>query len=160
MHRLPSRTEVSQTITTVSSFRGPRRRMPPPGSVSGLIVAPPAGREGRGECVVAAMPRNTKAFSGRSDSSLGYFKAPDGPWQGQLRTISLSYAGSGAPDSPAPQLRVPRCFSERLSETCSLRRYSHSAGYKEGLLVHEEPGFVTMCGKYFDVRPVRTCEQG
>lgn len=84
MHRPPSPTEVSQTIRTVSCFRGLRRRMPPPGSGSGLILAPPAGREGRGECALAALPRNTKAFSGHLNFSLEYFKAPNGWWLGQL----------------------------------------------------------------------------
>lgn len=109
-----------------------------------------------------ALPGNTEAFSVRSDSSLAGFKAPNSPWQGRLRRrASPSCAPAGAPPrSPASQLPGPGCPPERLSETRSLRRYSHSAGHKEGLVVHKEPGFVAMCGKYFDVRPVRTCEQG
>lgn len=124
MHRPPNRTACH---CAVSCFRGPRRRCLRLALALDELVAPP---EGWGESAEDAGLAGPGTPSGRRDSSFARLKAPSGRWQGRLRRlVAPSCVPAGAPGSAASQLPVARC-PESLSETSSLRRYSHSTGHK------------------------------
>lgn len=124
MHHPQSPTEVLQTVIACSLLGRASAPVPPPGSGSGLIVAPPAGWEGRGEPSLVALRGNTKAFSGHFNSSLGDSKVPNCPWWGRLlRPVSPSCPLVGAPGSSASAcLLHAACPSAFMKPACSVDR--------------------------------------
>lgn len=110
------------------------------------------GRLGR-ETSLAASSREPPSFQRLRRFQIRGLLTP--PTKG-LRLGAMAWKGVlglAAPQNPAAPLSP-------FLKPAHLHLSGHSAGDKEGLLVHAKAGLVGMCGKYFDVRPVRTCEQG